>query len=483
MIIVWVLISFGVVLGAMLASHIQLWIEPQTATLSLLGLLISFGLLQRSRLFGQICLCFFSLLYGFCSVETAEQKFQTVSWRANGKIVIVAGEVLSFPEKVNASQRWMMSVRSFRMEDGNWMTVQSSAEVSVPAEEEPPLIGDRIILKGRVSFPENKSMGSKILLRRYFLNNVAAQIRVRGTGHFIDDGWNQLHLPLRLIQLMREGLENRLDAIYQAKHSLVLKPLLLGLRMEDRELRQAFNRTGTSHLLSVSGFHAAVIAGFIFAFAILLRLSPLRAVLFSAAGILIYMGLTGWGIAGQRAGMMAIFVWIAWVLGRPQKLGYWLNAALAFILILEPKRIWDISFQLSFLSMYGIVYVAPLIKRVLPLPGLDISLAAFASSYPVVVYYFQTFSWAGIAVNLLVVPAFALILPAGFISLIPGLGLPAAFAVKLLLEGSLFLVRVSASISWGCISLAQPSLITVYGYYFLGGLCVYLLRNQKSGLA
>jgi len=251
MIIKWILISVGVVLGAIIAPHIQLWIEPQTAALSFLGLLASFGLFHKARLCGQVCLCLFSLLYGFCSVQTAEQKFQTVSWRAHGKTVIVVGEVLSFPEKVNESQRWIMSVRSFRMEDGSWMTAQSRAEVSVPAEEDTPLIGDRIVLKGRVSFPEKKNMGAKILLRRYFLNNVAAQIRVRGTGHFIYEDWNRLQLPLRLIQLARAGLENRLDFVYQIKHSLVLKPLLLGSRMEDRELRRAFNRTGTSQVFAM----------------------------------------------------------------------------------------------------------------------------------------------------------------------------------------------------------------------------------------
>lgn len=482
MVIIWILISSGIALGAIFASHSPLWIEPQATALSLLGILGSFGLSKKTRLF-KVSLCLFSFIYGFCSVQIAEQKFQSVSWRANGKIVIIAGEVLSFPDKANKSQRWVMSVRSFRMEEGGWMPAKSRVEVSVPAEEESPLIGDQIILKGRVSFPEKNNVGSKRLLRRYFLRNVMAQIRVRGTGHFICEGWNRTQLPLRLIQLMREGLENRLDDIYPSKHSLVLKALLLGLRMDDWDLRQAFNRTGTSHLLSVSGFHAAVIAGFIFAFAILLRLPPLKAVLFSGTGIVIYTALTGWGIAGQRAGLMAIFVWIAWVLGRPQKLGYWLSVALAFILLTEPKKIWDISFQLSFLSMYGIVYVAPLIKRILPLSGLDISCAAFGASYPAVLYHFQTLSWAGIFINLLVVPAFAIILPAGFISLIPGVGLPAAYVVKILLEGALFLVRVSASISWTCIPLAQPSLITVYGYYFLGGLCVFLLQNRKSGLA
>ncbi len=239
----------------------------------------------------------------------------------------------------------------------------------------------------------------------------------------------------------------------------------------------------TTHLLSVSGFHTSVVAGIIFAALVLLRFSPHQAVFGASVVTVAYMALTGWSVAVQRAGMMAVLIWIAWAWGRPQKLIYWLNVALAIILWADPKKLWDISFQLSFLSMYGIILISPHLKVLFPFPGLDISLAAFFATYPVVLYHFQSFSWSGIFANLLAVPAFALILPLGFFSLIPGIGLPAVLFTKILLGSILWILQKTAEPSWACLTFQQPSLSLILSYYFLGGLILWLGPRRNASLS
>ncbi len=424
-----------------------------------------------------------SFLYGLASVTIARDDWNHSAWRVPGKLVVMEGMVKTFPEKAYSKQRWEFECVRFRMEEGPWHATRSKVEVSVSDMEEAPLIGDRLIVKGFIRFPREGEPGAEWMRRNLFMKNVQAQIRVKKSGDMIPNGWDSRFLPLRILQIARESLALQIEKRYSPRHSQVLKALLLGFRVPDPELRRIFTRSSTSHLLSVSGFHAAVIAGFIFGLTLLLRLRPVGAVIVSGLGIFIYMALTGWGIAVQRAGMMAIVVWAAWAMGRPQPLAYWLNFALAVLLIADPKKIWDISFQLSFLSMYGILFVAPLIKKVLPLPGLDVSLAAFLASYPVVLYHFQTFSWSGIFANLAVVPAFALILPLGFLSLLPFLGMPAFWVVKLLLASSLWVVDAIATFKWSSLALAQPDLKLVLSYYVLGGVCVFLLSRHSFGAA
>ncbi len=464
--------GLGFALGAWTADKESFYYEKWTPLACSFG--IALLLILRKLNSREIFIFIFAFFHAFAAVSIDRGHLSHVAWRSPKKIIILLGEVASLPEKFGAQWKWQFKTRQFRMEEGPWKTTLGQIEVSVPANEIPPLIGDRLILKGQVRYPEEGSPGAVWSRRRYFLKNIQAEIRVKKFGDMVFTGWNKWLLPLRSLQLIRELGMNRIEKIYPQEQSAVLGPLLLGLRMQDQKLRGAFSRTGTSHLLSVSGFHAAVIAGIIFAALVLLRFSPNRAVLGASFVTLAYMALTGWGVAVQRAGMMAILVWIAWALGRPQPLLYWLNTAFAAILWTDPKKIWDISFQLSFLSMYGILLLAPRLKPWLKLPGLDISCAAFLATYPVVLFHFQSFSWIGIFANLVAVPAFALILPLGFFSLIPGIGFPAAVCAKTLLGSILWILQLIADQPWSSLVFQQPNPQLLAAYYLLGGLILWL---------
>jgi competence protein ComEC len=419
----------------------------------------------------------FSFGYGVSAVAVAEEYWSHAAWRAPGKVIVMAGTVTTFPEKSYGKYKWEFECERFRMEEGAWHRTKSKVEVLAPDKEAPPLIGDRLILKGIIRFPRKTEPGEAWMKKNLFRRNIQAQIRVKKMGDVIMEDWDRLFFPLRVIQLAREAALKRLERVYPQEQAVVLKALLLGARLPDQTLRQTFNRTGTSHLLSVSGFHTAVVAGIIFSIVVLCRLNPAPAAFWASLGIAGYMALTGWGVAIQRAGAMAILVWAAWAWGRPQPLVYWLTLALTGIVLSDPLQIRDISFQLSFLSMYGILLITPHLTG-LRLPGLDVSVAAFLATYPVVLYHFQTFAWTGIFANLLAVPAFALILPLGLFSLIPGLGVAAVFPVKLILGVTLWMLEKIADWPVSVLILPQPAPVTVGLYYLLGGFWLWLIRHR-----
>ncbi len=119
-------------------------------------------------------------------------------------------------------------------------------------------------------------------------------------------------------------------------------------------------------------------------------------------------------------------------------------------------------------------------NKAVKIPALDVSLAAFLATYPVVLFYFQSFSWMGIFANLIAVPVFALILPLGFISLLPGIGFLGAVPAQFLLSSVLWILKRMADQSWTCFALPQPGLFFIFLYYILGGAVLWFGRRQNE---
>lgn len=420
-----------------------------------------------------------AFLYGYASHSTDFQRFHSGVFQ-NQHEMILKGEVSAIPEKYYSGWRWKLKLSEFRCADWEWQKIRGTVDVRISRLDIPPLAGDQIVLKGRVSLPQTGEPGMVWQRQRLFFQGYSALIRIRDEGALVYTGWNYLYFPLRLIQLFRESLFQQLEKIYPQPEADILQALLLGTNLKDSETRNVFVRTGTSHILSVSGFHTAVAAGILFFIAILCRLSPAAGVSWSALLILVYMVLTGWGIAVQRAGFMAVCVWIGWAWGRPQSLGYWLAAALALLLWVDPKYLGSISFQLSFLSMAGILAAAPQFKKYLNVHfGLDISLAAFFASYPAVLFHFQTFCLTGIIANLAAVPVFALILPLGYLSLLPGAGLIAKPLTQFLLSVILYIMSWLSRFEFSAFSLPQPPLWQIDLYYFSGTWVLWHLNRPN----
>ncbi len=244
----WVLTSAGIVTGAVAAQHTGFCFEGWTPVLCGAGfalLLISGNL--KTRL---IFIFVFAFLYGLSAVALDRDHFTHVAWRSPKKIIILSGEVTSFPERAGPQWKWEFKVYEFRMEAGEWRKAAGRVEVSVPAVEIPPLIGDKLIIKGQIQFPAEDSPGASWKRRRFFLNNIQAEIRVKKFGDIVFTGWNPWFFPLRNLQLIRELGSAQIEKLYSVEQSAVICALLLGLRMPDPKLRMVFSKTGTSQVLA-----------------------------------------------------------------------------------------------------------------------------------------------------------------------------------------------------------------------------------------
>lgn len=299
----------------------------------------------------------------------------------------------------------------------------------------------------------------------------------------------------------------------QPARSLFLA-LLLGDQSEiSPELRQNFQRTGTSHLLAISGLHLGMIAaaagGVIFWFLrrwawLLLRLNALKtAILLAALPMGAYVWLAGGSPATQRAALMILAGLLLLVLDRPRDTVSLLALAAFLILVISPLQLYALSFQLSFLSVWGLAVLSPglmeiwrrwvLLSEERPYwlrqivfwlgRGLTTTVAATLATLPVILAVFHQTPTYGIIVNLVVVPLMGfVVLPLGFLAMLL-VWLPVPLAALLLavartgLTVCLWCIDVAANLPGVTLRLPAPTLWQMAAYFVILGSLLWSSRR------
>jgi competence protein ComEC len=273
----------------------------------------------------------------------------------------------------------------------------------------------------------------------------------------------------------------------------------------DQELRDHFMVTGTVHLLSISGSHLGLVAVLMFmlvrrALLMLLptswllsltcKITPTRlAALATVFPVTAYACLAGAELATVRSLMMILVALMAKWLGHEQHMFHALSVAAIAILLHDPQTIYDISFQLSFLSVCtiawwlshsvitkdeGAVGMPSRLSRVMQWveDAFVMSAVVTLTTVPLVAFYFNQVPWLGVCANLIAVPVMgALLVPLGLASAFcsSAVGtqtLPLAGAIQwsfdlfvsVLEKASLF-----PGAEWHVASPSVPSMLLFYG--------------------
>lgn len=224
------------------------------------------------------------------------------------------------------------------------------------------------------------------------------------------------------INRWRQMLGNRMGALMpQARHAGLIVALANGdgSGISDGQWR-TLRRTGTIHLVAISGLHISLIAGL--AYWLLSRLWALSsaavlrvpAPLAGAAGGLIaaaaYAALAGFVIPTQRALIMVAVALGAALARRRVAPSYLLPAALLAVLLYDPLSVMAPGFWLSFAAVAVIVYVMYGERRARWRRLAWLQLAIGLGLFPLMLWLFQQTSLVAPLANLLAVPAFELLL-------------------------------------------------------------------------
>ena len=134
-----------------------------------------------------------------------------------------------------------------------------------------------------------------------------------------------------------------------------MRAILLGDRSElPKRLNESFRNSGTMHILAISGLNVALLAGaFLFLFK-LLRLKREIYYILTMLSLIFLMVLTGSSASVVRATIMCIIFLTGKLLGRPVDAYNSLGTAALIILAINPKDLFDIGFQLSFIAVGSI---------------------------------------------------------------------------------------------------------------------------------
>lgn len=308
----------------------------------------------------------------------------------------------------------------------------------------------------------------------------------------ITENQSVLHFLRYVPERLRAKIGKHIDRAVPTRMSGVYRALLIGDRSHiDEDTLEIFKGSGTMHILAISGLHVAIIgtllyAGFFWLLSrsetLLLRFTIKKwAAFFSLPVLLGYGLLAGMNTPVVRAVIMSSVVIIALCSNRQKSPGPLVAFAALLILAIDPLQLFTVSFQLSFSAIIGILFLLPILKRLLftstestlepsrkekiinwLTAGLLVSLVANLATAPIALASFNRFSTVGPFANLVIEPLICLwSLAAGFLAL-PFIFLQPEIATYLLqfgavgLDAAMHAAAFFSSFSFSTIWLPSP---------------------------
>jgi competence protein ComEC len=252
-----------------------------------------------------------------------------------------------------------------------------------------------------------------------------------------------------VMQGLRDAIDARIRTTLDGDRRAIATALLTGRRDAiTTPVNDAMFISGLGHVLSISGYHMAVVAGVVF-FAVraLLALIPALATGFpikkwsaaaALAAALFYLLLSGAEVATQRSFFMTAVVLIAIMVDRRAVTFRTLAVAAMIVLVIAPEALVHPSFQMSFAATLGLVaLVQNGMPRLFASPdnsatakvalwgGREIMTLALASlvaglaTTPYAAFHFHRVTPYGVLANLAAMPVVsAVVMPAGLLGLL-----------------------------------------------------------------
>ena len=432
-------ITIALCLGIIIASQIRLiffWLYIVAVILFLLCIFLA----AQGKKFRILLLLLCFLLGALLSVNSrslARNHLLRLMPYA-GKEVFLEGVVINSPQARRERVSFLLNAEKLKA-DNCWHRVSGRVLVRLSGSKK-IFYADRLMLQGRLRRPfyfpkpgrrnpgaylENKGI---YFILNVKINNPVKKIDSRSKGNPL------IYCAYKIRQRLKEVSAKNLSSLSGS----VLNALLLGLRQElPKDTAQALINTGTVHIIAISGLHLGIFVFIVLIFLKALRLPRLARYFIAIITLWGYCLMTGSNLPAVRAAIMAtVFLAGLMIRRQPDTLGS-LSLAALLILTINPGQLFEVSFQLSFLSIISLLFITPRINafllkylkkggRVKPLVNIfSASLGAWLGLSPLILYYFRIISPVAILGNMVIVPYLALVIACGVTLLLAGLFVPA----------------------------------------------------------
>ncbi len=355
--------------------------------------------------------------------------------------------------------------------------------------------GDQLMLTGPVSTPKNFTDFDYVSYLRLQSIRVTMPSPNIQTATTLRLGWVQ-RIQMggyRMLFSLRNSFQAALNRSVPEPVAGYLGGILVGARQSiPDDVKTAFSRTGTSHILAISGYNITILADTLLVLLVFL-FRRRTAFLISIGTIVGFTILTGASASVVRAAFMGLLVMSAASYGRLSDAKRAVCMAGALMLIINPLALrFDAGFQLSFLAVIGLMTVSPLLehywRRIPKLAGIKTAaigtLAAQVFVFPLLVYYFHSFSLVALPVNLLVLPLVPIAMLLGFCAGVAGMIMPffghvIALPAWAISHYQLAVIEAFARLPLASINVSSTPLMLLTMYVLLIATVAYLSRNHQ----
>ncbi len=451
-----------------------------------------FGIRRSFTLSILLCGCALCLLAGAVRYESSLpiQDSSHISFYNDSGEILLTGTIADEPRQRGYYRQ--IIIDSVQLRDGYDRTPLSGQILVNTSDPRPFHYGDAVDLTGKLESPPSDidfDYASYLARRGIFSIAWHPQIEpLPGRGGS----------PVRASLLsLNSRLAGALGSSLPEPEASLAQSLLLGRRgaMQD-SVSDAFNRTGTAHMLAVSGLHLGILLAAVLALALaLLGRQRYLYVWIAIACVWAYAALTGMRPPVARAAIMATVFLLAELAGRQKHAPTALAFAAALMVAVQPQLLWHTSFQLSVLAMAGLVLLFQPLRAVLTSgiatpgterreqlgglhPVIDILAATAAATlavWPLTVNTFGAVSVIGLPVSVLTLPVlpFAISSSAatalvGLVS--PVLAQPLAWIAWLFLTYIVNVIQAFATLPWAALKMnLQSNFIISYYAILLAG--------------
>ncbi len=454
-----------------------------------------------------ICLLVAAAAYSYSSLYTVDE-VQLRFYNDQGAFEI-KGMLVSDPDVRDKSTHLSLSVEAIKL-DTLWQDVDGTLLVFVPRYPAYHY-GDVLKLTGTLQTPpqlgdfdyrgylEHQGIYSTMLF---------PEVEVLDTGRGFP--------PLAWVYSLRDRLAETLAQILPEPQASLAQGIILGIRGNiPEDLNSDFVRSGTAHLLAISGFNIGIMAGIMLGVGLFFFGRRRYLYVWLAFGaVWLYAILTGMNPPVLRGAIMASVFLVAEALGRQRSAMVALTFTAAVMVGISPYILGDASFQLSFLAMAGLVFIYPVFSSLgrrfiaarigeegflvsltnLTVDTFSATLGAIIAVWPLIAYYFGLFSVVGPLATFLAVPVLPVIIVIGTLAAVLGLAsLAVAQAFGWLawpfLSYMILVVSGLAAPSLSSVAVDSISPVFIICYYVVLAAIIWLhsrwqkLRNLLSGTA
>ncbi|WP_020531642.1 ComEC/Rec2 family competence protein [Flexithrix dorotheae] len=436
---VFIRFTFFLITGILFFIHTDVEIPRPYLIFSGFVLIYILSYFFRNKLKGKLNLLFglngsvILFLFGYL-ITLHNSPVYTPNHLANlkEKITHYQGIITSDIQEKPNSQKFALQVKAVKTANG-WQEALGKVLVYVSKSDSTNLnYGEEILVSGNpqeVSPPANPN---EFNYKRYLSFHHIYHQHFLKAGRFVKTGDSSPNFLLEYSYKARKACAGIFKQYIEGeKEYHIASALVLGVKDGlDNEIKNAYSSAGAMHVLAVSGLHVGIIYQvLVMFFGRLLKrkngrwLFGILALWFLWA----YAFITGLSPSVLRAVTMFSFVVLARVINRQSNI-YNTLALSAFVLLCwNPYLLLEVGFQLSYLAVFGIVYLQPKLYRLFEIHHdlLDkvwgitcVSIAAQIATFPVGLLYFHQFPNYFLISNLVVIPAALIIVYGGLLLLV-----------------------------------------------------------------